>query len=468
MYDFPCGDGRGQTIAVIEFAGGYKPEDVAKNLELLDVERDPNTIEAVSVTNGKNSPGRSKGADKEVMLDLVVIGAIVPKAKIRVYFAPDTHQGWVAALMQAVLDGETTVISISWGATESYFGPQSIKQIERALKIAALRGITVCCASGDHGTTNGYQFRGGNAHLWYPASSPYVLSCGGTKTTVKKGSIKKEEVWNDGFLNAGSGRAFWATGGGVSEIHDVPVWQEKAMKATVSVNSGVGGRGVPDVAANAEKLWNIGSDTAGGTSAAAPLWAALIARLNGHLNKELRREQARTPRMARARAGFLNHLLYEAAWEKRGFRLVTQGSNEGAATPPGYTAGYRRWNACTGTRDPERRAAPGGSLAVERRDRHEGALSRAKTVRRSRFDRTRQSDTFASRSMRRTTELSASTPAPFGSPIFTEGKGRDRDGSHRGCAPQGQGWQDVLHPGEGARGVRRASRRRRRAPEDGC
>ena len=92
--------------------------------------------------------------------------------------------------MQAVLDGETTVISISWGATESYFGPQSIKQIERALKIAALRGITVCCASGDHGTTNGNQFRGGNAHLWYPASSPYVLSCGGTKMTVKEESIK--------------------------------------------------------------------------------------------------------------------------------------------------------------------------------------------------------------------------------------------------------------------------------------
>ena len=173
------------------------------------------------------------------------------------------------------------------------------------------------------GRRTAYQFSGGNAHVWYPASSPYVLSCGGTKVTVENGRIQTEVVWNDGFVNAGSGLAFWATGGGVSEVHkDVPVWQENAVKGTVSVNTGYGGRGVPDVAANAEKLWNIGSDTAGGTSAATPLWAALVARLNGHLGNG-------------ARAGFLNPLLYEAAWEKRGFRRVTRDRTRATQRPRG-------------------------------------------------------------------------------------------------------------------------------------
>jgi kumamolisin len=337
MYNFPPGDGNGQTIAILEFGGGYERRKLVRNFELIDIHPAPKVF-AVRVNGAANNPGLSPLQDLEVTLDLMVIGAIVPRAKIRVYFAPNNHQGWVDALTQAVLHEETSVISISWGDIEGRFDEQAITQIERALKVAALRGITVCCASGDHGTTDGVNFQGGLAHVWYPASSPYVLSCGGTRVTVKEGRIHEERVWNDGLHGVGSatGPVFWATGGGMSERRPVPIWQGEATKATVSVNSGLPGRGVPDVAGNAAKLWNLGSHIAGGTSAVAPLWAALIAKLNQRLGEG-------------KRAGLLNPLLYKV---ESGFNRVTIGSNDDVGTSPGYSAGYRSWNACTGLGSP--------------------------------------------------------------------------------------------------------------------
>jgi kumamolisin len=345
LYNFPQAEnqGAGQEIAIFEFGGGFSEDVVAETFGAIGIGTPPK-IEGVGVGTGANRPGLPggppQGVDLEVLMDLLIVGAIVPQAKIRVYFAEPTHRGWVDALMDAILREQTTVISISWGDFEGSFGKQSITQIERLLRIAALRGITVCCASGDHGTTNATDMKGGDAHLWYPASSPYVLSCGGTKVTVKGGRIAKEVVWNEGWRNLSSGLLFWATGGGVSEIHPVPVWQKKATKATVSVNTGKRGRGVPDVAGNAAVSWKIGDTLMGGTSAVAPLWAGLVALLNDNLGR-------------RGRAGFVNHLLYEAAFTTgKGFNPVTSGSNDDHKTARGYSAGYWPWNACTGLGSP--------------------------------------------------------------------------------------------------------------------
>ena len=168
------------------------------------------------------------------------------------------------------------------------------------------------------------------AHVDYPASSPHVLACGGTRLAVTGGRID-EVVWNDHDGNS--------TGGGVSSLYDLPAWQ-KTARVPASVNEGAtAGRGVPDVAGNADPHsgWLVGDGADdhpfGGTSAVAPLWAALVAQLNQHLG---------------ARAGFLNPLLYQL--DASVFNDVPTGGN-GA-----YRARRGAWDACTGHGTPRGRA----------------------------------------------------------------------------------------------------------------
>ena len=154
-----------------------------------------------------------------------------------------------------------------------------MNQMDQALQAAAGRNITVVCAVGDAGATDGVA--DGKMNVDFPASSPWVLSCGGTHLVALGGTISAETVWNDG--NHG------ATGGGVSRIFATPDWQQTANE---SADLELIGRGVPDVAANASpssgfRLLVRGNKVVlGGTSAATPLWAGLIALLNQGCGRE--------------------------------------------------------------------------------------------------------------------------------------------------------------------------------------
>ena len=326
LYGFPEGDGAGQCIALIELGGGYKPADLKAYFKGLGV-RAPK-VTAIGVDHGRNAPtGDAGGPDGEVMLDIEVAGAIAPAAHIAVYFAPNTDAGFLDAITQATHDrtNRPSIISISWGGPERSWTAQSLAAFDDAFQAAALLGVSVLAASGDNGSSDG--LTDGAEHVDFPASSPHVTACGGTRVAASNGRLSAETVWNDG-AQGGAG------GGGVSAGFARPDWQ-MGLAATDAngARQDLPRRGVPDVAGDADPQTGYqvrvdGADMVyGGTSAVAPLWAGLIARINA----------------ASARpAGFLNPTLY-----KRPDTLndVTAGTNGAYAATPG-------WDACTGLGSP--------------------------------------------------------------------------------------------------------------------
>jgi kumamolisin len=327
-YGFPTGlDGTGECIALIELGGGFKAADLDAYFSSLKIAPSP-TVTAVGVDGGKNAPtGDPQGPDGEVVLDIEVAGALAPGASIAVYFAPNTDRGFIDAVLAAIHDRtrQPSVVSISWGSPESSWTEQALKAFDGALQDSSLLGVTVCCAAGDGGSGDGAA--DGLAHADFPASSTFALACGGTRLEIDQGT-RTETVWNDG--------ANGATGGGVSDVFPLPDWQ-KTAGIPASANPGHRtGRGLPDVAGNADP--NTGYEiridgqetTIGGTSAVAPLVAALIARCNQGLGR---------------RVGFLNPVLYGQAAVRGSFRDITEGRNGSYAAGPG-------WDACTGWGSP--------------------------------------------------------------------------------------------------------------------
>ena len=204
LYAFPGGKGSGQTVAIIELGGGFRAADLNTYFSRLDIDPAP-SVTAVSVDGALNQPvGDPNSADGEVLLDIDVVGAIAPGAQIAVYFAPNTDQGFLDAITTAVHDNtrKPSVVSISWGAAESSWTAQSLTAYDQAFQDAGLLGVTVCCASGDDGSTDNVS--DGAAHVDFPASSPNVLACGGTRLESSGGRISKEVVWNQGSGNGAS------------------------------------------------------------------------------------------------------------------------------------------------------------------------------------------------------------------------------------------------------------------------
>src|SRR5215472_2690413 len=182
LYGFPAGtDGSGESVAIIELGGGFRERDLTQYFTSLGIGRMP-VVTAVAVAGGANKPGGE--ADGEVMLDIEVIGALAPGANIVVYFAPNTDQGFLDAITQAVHDttNKPSVISISWGGPEVNWTAQAMKVMDAALQDAAALGVTVTIAAGDDGSTDGVQ--DGHDHVDFPCSSPFALACGGTRLEV--------------------------------------------------------------------------------------------------------------------------------------------------------------------------------------------------------------------------------------------------------------------------------------------
>jgi kumamolisin len=326
LYNFPAGAGQGECIAIIELGGGYRTTDLQRYFTGLNVSQ-PRVV-AASVDHGKNHPtGSGNGPDGEVMLDIEVAGAIAPGAKIVVYFAPNTDAGFLDAIAAAIHDttNKPSVISISWGGPEANWTAQAMTAFDQAFQAAAAMGITVCVASGDNGSDDGVG--DGADHVDFPASSPFALACGGTNLRASDTSITQEKVWNEGPGNG-------ATGGGVSGFFALPPYQEGLqVRKTSGATQALAMRGVPDVCGDADPATGYdvrvdGQNTViGGTSAVAPLWAGLIARINA--------AKAR-------RAGFINPHLYVNA---SALHDITQGNNGDFAAETG-------WDACTGLGSP--------------------------------------------------------------------------------------------------------------------
>lgn len=327
-YTFPEGlDGSGECIALIELGGGFRATELEAYFSQLGISPSP-TVTAIGVDGGKNAPtGVPQGPDGEVVLDIEIAGALAPGSKIAVYFAPNTNRGFLDAVLGALHDKSRrpSLVSISWGSPESNWTQQALAAFDQALQDASLLGVTVCCAAGDGGSADGTS--DGLAHADFPASSPFVLACGGTRLEIGQGR-SSETVWNNGPGGA--------TGGGVSDAFDLPDWQ-KAAGVPASANPGHRvGRGLPDLAGNADPDtgYGISADgqqtSVGGTSAVAPLLAALVARCNQGLGR---------------RVGFLNPALYTDASVRACFRDITEGSNGAYAAGPG-------WDACSGWGSP--------------------------------------------------------------------------------------------------------------------
>jgi kumamolisin len=309
--------------------GGYRQTDLDTYFQQLGVTPAPQ-VAAVSVDGGQNSPtGDPNSADGEVELDIEVAGAIAPGAKQKIFFAPNTDQGFIDAVTSAVHDPDVTLISISWGQAESNFTAQSLNTFNQAFQEAGTMGKTVFVAAGDNGSSDGQT--DGKNHVDFPSSSPFAVGCGGTTLQATSGnsSIASETVWNE------ESQALGATGGGVSDYFAKPDYQSQVNVPAPQGQSG--GRGVPDVAADADPVtgYNVLIDGAknvtGGTSAVAPLYAGLFALINELLVKQ-----------GKPRAGHVHPALYR---NPQTFRDITSGNN-GA-----FSAGAG-WDAVTGLGSP--------------------------------------------------------------------------------------------------------------------
>jgi kumamolisin len=335
FYQFPSvSDGTGQTVAIIELGGGYSQSDLSTYFAGLGLSVP--SVTAVGVDGGSNSPGQS--ADGEVELDIEVVGGVAPGAVQFVYFGPNTDQGFINTISEAVHATPSPIaVSISWGQSEDQWSTQSRDAMDQAFADAAALGVTVTAAAGDAGSSDDPNEQT-SVHCDFPASSPNVLACGGTKLIGDTSSftITSEVVWNELASNKGAG------GGGISDVFPLPSYQANAgvpKSAASGAGQGGTGRGVPDVAGNADPLtgYRVVVDgkqqTFGGTSAVAPLWAGLIARLAQATGK---------------RFGLLQPMLYAGASANAaapGFNDIVEGNNGAYKAGPG-------WDACTGLGSP--------------------------------------------------------------------------------------------------------------------
>jgi kumamolisin len=347
LYGFPKtrANGAGQCIALIELGGGFRDSDNRTAFRAMDLST-PRVV-PISVSGGQNRPGIDPNADGEVALDIQVAGGAAPGAKIAVYFAPNTVQGFVDAITRAVHDQQNrpSVISISWGSPELNWTDQGLAAMNTAFRDAALLNVTVLAAAGDNLATDGVTDN--RAHTDFPASSPFVIGCGGTVIDTSGGAIMSEKVWN----HSGTG-----TGGGISDKFPMPAYQANA-NIPKSVNDHQVRRGVPDIAGDADPLSGFSvvvggmRGTIGGTSAVAPLFAGFFALVNAAFGRP---------------AGFALPLLYGST---AAFRPVVSGNNRDGGI--GYDAGPG-WNACTGLGVPDgaklsavfQQAAAGPAAAV--------------------------------------------------------------------------------------------------------
>ncbi|WP_225095308.1 protease pro-enzyme activation domain-containing protein [Streptomyces sp. CoH27] len=307
--------GSGQKIALLEF-DGFQQSNITTYDNHYSLGSPTPTVQKVDGGSGALGDGQV-----EVELDIEVLHAIAPKANVTVFEGPNSDAGEVDTY-QAIVDSGIPTTSISWGAAESARTTSGINAVDAVFKAGAAQGLGFYAASGDSGSDDAGD---GGTSVDYPASDPYVTGVGGTKLTVtSSNAFSKEVAWSGG-------------GGGKSSVFTIPSWQKAVQKS-----AGGGYRQVPDVSAHANpspgvSIYSQGSwSSVGGTSAAAPEWAAFAALYN---------QQAAAA--GKANLGFADPALYSASGT--GFHDITSGSNGAysAATGWDFTTGWGSYNAAT-------------------------------------------------------------------------------------------------------------------------
>ncbi len=345
LYDFPPGNGSGQTIGIYEMVTddqngnpqppGYTQADLAATMQAFGGAL---TVPAPTdvVVDGHANANVSDG---ETVLDITVASAVAQGATIAVYFTGGDVQAIVLALQKMIHpsagDPVPTVISISygWGADDDtqFTTPAEYAQMDQLFQDAAHLDITVLVSSGDSGAMLESTTQ---AQASFPATDPWVIACGGTTIGGINAGTFVEFVWNDKF-----GQNSGATGGGISAQFPVPAYQE-GFNIPKRLNTGTVGRGIPDISGNAspnsgyaEFLAGNSVGPTGGTSAVAPLYAGMMALINAKLGSS---------------AGFINPLLYKLPGSA--FKDTTGAPgplNNSFGGVTGYPANAG-WDACTG------------------------------------------------------------------------------------------------------------------------
>jgi kumamolisin len=310
-YQFPDADGSGQTVAILQLRGVFKADDFSRSMQAQAVA--PKLPFTKRVDNAELAHEIETEKDIESAIDTQVAGALAPGAQLIIYAAPDSERGVLDAIRTAIFDRDynPSVLSISFGFPEQLWTPAALTILDELFTAAALIGVSVFCASGDNGAETDYD---GSPHVLAPASSPFAHACGGTEI-VSGSDTTTESAWEK-------------SGGGFSERFEVPAWQSVASSAASAYHAKPG-RGVPDFAAQVRPGYTVFFDgqrfAMGGTSAVAPAWSALAARINQKLGCPI---------------GFFAPLLYRGAAGKL-FRDVTAGGNETFHAAAG-------WDPCTG------------------------------------------------------------------------------------------------------------------------
>ncbi|HZS03671.1 MAG TPA: S53 family peptidase [Blastocatellia bacterium] len=386
IYQFPNEwDGSGETIALMLLGSRLREDDLQTFWRAHGISRSRGGIAEVGAAKtGQSDPLHAL----EAAMTVQWLGAMAPGAKIVIYHVDPAlvSDPWAAFLLAAIGDTEhaPTVACTTWITPERrYYGAHGHGVITGLLNQCAALGITVISAAGDWGAFDGIPrtIRDGRyvsdapwPHGVFPAVEERVLAVGGTMITSRRPLT--EAAWS-GPPPPGTQRAIHfdriAGSGGFSENVPAPAWQEPALRSHYPRGAGRPavvpyGRGFPDVALAAagagverragEGLSSQGYqavvsgqwiDYAGGTSIAAPVWAAIIARAN----------QARRA-AGLSRVGFVNPLLYQLRDAAPApFRQITIGAADVAMTVvnrhgqavtydlPGYEC-KPGWNPATG------------------------------------------------------------------------------------------------------------------------
>lgn len=331
-YKFPQGvDYSRALIVVLELEGGYLQSDIDQFFSDQKVAA-PNMLDPLLVGKGKNAPtGSPTGPDGEVALDIDVAAGLAPGVGMMGAFAQNTEWGFAnlalaaAHFIWAVTGRPPDAISCSWGAPDVDWSKNGLALMKNGIRAAAATGTAFLAASGDNNSTDGVN--DGKQHCDYPAFEEYATATGGTSARPAS-----EPVWKTSSAEG--------TGGGVETTIPVPSYQANIPNLPVNADNGQRGRVVPDVAASADPAYGypVQVDGArvvyGGTSAAAPAWAAVVAAINAKTGE---------------RIGFLNPHVYEWALAgERGTNAVTQGNNGAYSAAPGDIT-----NACCGVGTPD-------------------------------------------------------------------------------------------------------------------
>lgn len=340
-YNFPSQKGTPPTIAIISLGGTYLTSDLDYywgTVLGLPKSQYP-SVSYVKIDNSTNAPNQpittaNQGESIENTLDIQMVGGICPGCKIIVYLAPNTNSGFYNAIKTAI-SGPANIISISWGGPENSWGSNLVNYYNNLFQTTIGTKKIICAASGDSGSNDGVS--GSLPHVDFPASSPYVLACGGTSIV----NPNAESAWSWDKTNN------WGGGGGLSQYFAKPTYQNNIVPTITTTSSTINSlnnhRAIPDVSLNADPLSGVTIyfngqlyvNGIGGTSVVAPIMSGFfgLCNLNSNLTNGIHSK--------------LYNIYANNKKKTSCFKDITTGSNNNISTKNVYNASSN-FDMCTG------------------------------------------------------------------------------------------------------------------------